>query len=174
MKKSKKDYYSSYFEESKQNMTKTWKGIKELVNTNNNLSTNVTQLKANNSIIDDPQLISDTFNNFVANVGPNTNNTIPNLGWFTSYLNGRSQYVSCNNTTSEIKPIGSVLGPLLFLLNDLLNVSNKLSCYLFADTNIFFESDNLGTLQKTVHHELKKTSHVVKCQPSCLECFSSQ
>ena len=33
MKKSKKDYYSSYFEECKQNMNKTWKGIKELVNT---------------------------------------------------------------------------------------------------------------------------------------------
>ena len=33
MKKSKKDYYSSYFEECKQNMNITWKGIKGLVNT---------------------------------------------------------------------------------------------------------------------------------------------
>ena len=52
-----------------------------------------------------------------------------------------------------------MLCPLLFLLhiNDLPNVSNKLSFYLFADnTNIFFESDNLGTLQKIVNHELKK------------------
>ena len=77
IKKSKKDYYSSYFEECKLNINKTWKGIKELVNTKNNLSTNITQLKSNNLIIDDPKLISDTFNNFFVNVGPNTDNTIP-------------------------------------------------------------------------------------------------
>ena len=78
MKKSKTDYYSSYFEECKQNMNKTWKGIKELVNTKSNLSTNITQRKANNTIIDDPKLISDTFNNFFVNAGPNTDKTIPN------------------------------------------------------------------------------------------------
>ena len=359
IKKSKKDYYSSYFEECKLNINKTWKGIQELVNTKNNLSTNRTQLKSNNLIIDDPKLISDTFNNFFVNVGPNTDNTIPkcfkppmsylrnrfninftitpttnaevmtillllddnkstgissiptkllkiaapiivpylvsiinlsfikgtfpklmklakilpifksgsrsdvnnyrpisllsvfskifeklmhnrlysfleqnnviynsqfgfqknkstqhslieivekvrncienkkygcgifidlkkafdtvnhdillrklehygirgtSLSWFSSYLKGCSQYVSCDNTTSEIKPIvcgvpqGSVLG-LLFLsyINDLPNISNKLSFYLFADdTNIIFESINLCTLQKTVNHEIKK------------------
>ena len=77
IKKSKTDYYSSYFEECKLNINKTWKGIKELVNTKNNLSTNITQLKSNNLIIDDPKLISVTFNNFFVNVGPNTDNTIP-------------------------------------------------------------------------------------------------
>ena len=48
MKKSKKDYYS--------NMNKTWRGIKELVDTKNNLSTNITQLKANNSTPTIPSL----------------------------------------------------------------------------------------------------------------------
>ena len=92
------------------------------------------------------------------------------LQWLKSYLNDRKQYVSvCGNTseTLEIKcgvPQGSVLGPLLFLLyiNDLAEVSKKLT-FLFADdTNIYYESSDTLDIQKTVNKELCKVRKWLK------------
>ena len=87
------------------------------------------------------------------------------LAWFNSYLSNRSPYVSvtgCNSSHLNVTcgvPQGSVLGPLLFLIyiNDLPKSSSKLSFYLFADdTNIYFESSSLSTLQKVVNKELSR------------------
>ena len=89
------------------------------------------------------------------------------LNWFKSYLTDRKQFVCYNGSSSEIKniscgvPQGSVLGPLLFLIyiNDLPNISKKLRFYLFADdTNIYYESNDLVELERTVNQELKKLS----------------
>ena len=89
------------------------------------------------------------------------------LKWFESYLTNRTQYVFLNGVSSDTMrmscgvPQGSVLGPLLFLLyiNDLPNISDKLKFFLFADdTNIYYESDNLKSLEKIVNQELKSLS----------------
>ena len=87
------------------------------------------------------------------------------FNWFQSYLTNRRQYVEVNGASSDVLnvmcgvPQGSVLDQLLFLIfiNDLLAVCKKLKFYLFADdTNIYFESDKLDLLDKTMNKELRK------------------
>ena len=72
--------------------------------------------------------------------------------WLHSYITNRQQYVSYNETDSNLLnivcgvPQGSILGPILFILyiNDLCSVSEVLKFVLFADdTNLFVSGSNI-------------------------------
>ena len=87
--------------------------------------------------------------------------------WFASYLKDRFQTTKIKNSISEKReilcgvPLGSVLGPLLFLvyLNDICNSSNLLDFFLFADdTNLLYADRSLKNLEITVNKELAKVS----------------
>ena len=68
------------------------------------------------------------------------------LGWFQSYVHGRSQCVRVNDVMSDETPChigvpqGSILGPLLFLLyvNDLSQYVQNQNCNIFADDTIIY------------------------------------
>ena len=85
--------------------------------------------------------------------------------WFSSYLSGRmqttqiGQNISAKEETLCGVPLGSILGPLLFLIyiNDIYNSSEKLKFYLFADdTNLIYADKNLKSLEIVVNTELSK------------------
>ena len=77
LKKSKKLYYSKYFEEHSSNIKKTWLGIREIINLGNSSSQGISQININGTVIDNPIDISNNFNNFFVNVGPDTDSKIP-------------------------------------------------------------------------------------------------
>ena len=89
------------------------------------------------------------------------------LRWFSSCLTGRIQSVTIGNTTSSDQrlefgvPLGSILGPLLFILytaliQDIISAHN-LDCMLYAnDSQLYVKIDPhdqrpaLNTLQKCI------------------------
>ena len=89
--------------------------------------------------------------------------------WLSSYLENRKQYVCFNGTDSGFLPItcgvsqGSILGPTLFLLyvNDLCNVSTRLTYILFADDTscfIIIEGTDLADMCVQLSSEMNKLS----------------
>ena len=94
------------------------------------------------------------------------------LSLFTSYLEGRTQYVCYNGYESERGrvecgvPQGSVLGPLFFIVyvNDMVRVSKELELVLFADdTNIFVKGKNPQDLFAKVNKGLLELSKWFRC-----------
>ena len=75
--KSKKNYYTNFFEDNNNNSKKIWEGIKSIINIKNQKSSSISQLKLNDKIIDDPKEIAESVNNFFVNIGPSTENNIP-------------------------------------------------------------------------------------------------
>ena len=89
------------------------------------------------------------------------------LKWFESYLSGRTQYVVFDGVQSETHrvdcgvPQGSILGPLLFILNmnDICNVSKLMFTILYADDMcVLLRGTDLSKLIKLINSELNLLS----------------
>ena len=89
------------------------------------------------------------------------------MQWFQSYLSARSQFVFYNGIRSSIRnithgvPQGSILGPLLFILNvnDFSRSSDLLFSILFADdTSVFIEGHSYAEVIEILNNELLKVS----------------
>ena len=87
----------------------------------------------------------------------------PAWDWLQCYLSNRKQFVSYGSGKSDTEnieigvPQGSILGPLLFLLyiNDLCNISHKVSFIQFADdTSIYCTGSSLANVCSTIETEM--------------------
>ena len=93
IKNSKKKYFNNFFEENKNNIKKTWIGIKTIINTKTSITIKTSQLHFNGKVIEIPMDISNTFNNFFVNVGPNTESEIRKVNITPeSFLKSRNQF----------------------------------------------------------------------------------
>ncbi len=70
LRKSKKKYYTEYFEEHRQNMKKTWDGIRDLINVSKKSSISSNKIVHDNQTFTDSNNIAKTLNNYFVNVGP--------------------------------------------------------------------------------------------------------
>ena len=77
--KSKKEYYSQYFDENKTNSKKIWEGIRSIININKSKFKCISRLNVNDKEINNPKEIVETINDFFVNVGPNTEKSIPQI-----------------------------------------------------------------------------------------------
>ena len=94
LKKNKKKYYATYFEEHSKNIRKMWEGIRSIVNTKNSGIAKIAQLNVNGRVIDNPKQIVNEVNEFFVNVGPNTEEEVPKVPTLSPdhFLKNRNQF----------------------------------------------------------------------------------
>ena len=87
-KRSKKNYYSAYFEKNLKNMKNTWKGINSLISIKNDTSSTPSSIFSNNSHLSEPTSIANAFNSYFCNVAEEIQSTIKfSLRSFDYFLN---------------------------------------------------------------------------------------
>ena len=94
------------------------------------------------------------------------------MDWFKSYLSSREQVVSIGNCLSSPKPItvgvpqGSILGPLLFII-DLPQCLRQCKIILYADdTLIFYSAKTAQDVEIYLNIDLTRNSYHYSC-PRC-------
>ena len=87
LRNSKKKYHTDYFEEHKENMKKTWDGIRNLINVSKKGSTNINEIVHGNQTFTDNKAIATALNDYFVNIGPSIEEKIPKgKSSFQSYL----------------------------------------------------------------------------------------
>ena len=149
LKRSKKSYYSNYFDKHSSNIKKTWQGIRSLVNVKNKLNLGLTQLNINGKIIEESKDVANHINDFFVNVGPDLDKSIPTVNHTsaTKYLRNRIQtdFIIAHISNDEVLKLIQGLpnkgtGPASIPLQMLKPVADLIVIPLCHIINISFQS----------------------------------
>ena len=106
--RSKKEYFTTYFETNKNKTSEIWKGIRDLVNITSPKSTNFKLLDENGNLLSDMRKISNVFNNYFSSIGATVGSKIPpGHGSYRDFLNKRDH----NKELSLNPPYSLFLNP---------------------------------------------------------------
>ena len=101
IRKAKRDYYTSIFNQHKHDVRKMWGLLNETLNRNIRKQT-TQEFSHNNGTTSDPEVIANTFNEYFINIGESLADQIPEAPLFDAYLNNPSETVfSFQHVTEE-------------------------------------------------------------------------
>ena len=158
--------------------------VTTLLETTNKWSVNIDNGLLNGVVFIDLKKAFDTIDHKIllqklAHYGVDQNSST----WFRSYLSDRTQrchvngYLLSNQSIKFGVPLGSIIGPLLFLvyINDLPNCLNDGSSSMYADdTNISFQSSNLDELEKIMISDLSRLNIWLKANKLSLNIAKTE
>ncbi len=165
LRKSKKKYFTDYFEEHRQNMKKTWDGIRNLINVSKKSSTNINKIIHDDETFTDNKGISQALNKYFTNIGPSIEKKIPKAKKsFNSYLGEPNPTNITLNPcdANEIKDIissfgsGKASGPYSIPTNLL----KEFSLHFSAPISIIFESTKIKYLGLLLDSRLTWKFHI--------------
>ena len=178
----KNDYYKSKFNESNGNIKDTWKLINKIMGRNSKKS-NSSTFKINGSLVDDPNTIADSFNNYYCTIGTKTANALPvTNNNFRDYL-PNVQFADFNwveitendikriiNKSKDSKPGPDEIPMFIYKKNiDLFSPIITHLCNISLRSGIF--PSNLKTGIVIPIFKSKEKDNIINYRPICLEFF---
>ena len=157
LRRSKSNYYASFFNEHKRNAKMTWEGIRNIINISKKNNTFPTKLIYNNATFTSKDKMAEAYNNFFVNIGNKIDEKIPQGSQtFSTYLKDSVQnsifltFVDDAEVTAMLKALNSSksCGPSSVPTNILKNNANILCSPLKMIINNSFAEGKFPDLLK--------------------------